>query len=75
MFIRRKKLGERTLVQIVESCRHEGKPRRRVRKHAGTAYGEERTVSLERHAEILMQDLARIRPVGRHFSMRGIAPT
>ena len=59
MFIRRKKLGERTLVQIVESYRHEGKPRQRVRKHVGTAYGEEQTVSLERHAEILMRDLVK----------------
>ena len=59
MFIRRKKLGERTPVQIVESYRREGKPRLRVRKHVGTAYGEEQTASLERHAQILMRDLVK----------------
>ena len=61
MFIRRKKLGERTLVQIVESYRDEGKPRQRVLKHVGTAYGEEQTVSLERHAhaQILMRDVVK----------------
>ena len=54
-----KKPGERTPVRIVESCRREGKPRRRVRRHVGTACGEEQTVSLERHAQILMRDLAK----------------